>query len=219
MIVSWIKLYWKFWNSFILLHFELNYYVQWLTLSWRRPTSVMKELTDHPCTLFKKNEGWLFCHHQITNFKLQLIPLLLLGKCNRLSFKISSWQSFSSLLSSQKLFSITSCCLIYRPSIELLGIVIVSKVWRRSRVNREAVVRRCSVKKVFLKISQNSQENTCSRVSFFIKLHAGLQLFYWRPPAARCVNTSLNFSNIFLYIRTCFSYYHIKKAFNNFQNF
>ena len=30
----------------------------------------------------------------------------------------------------------------------------------------EAVVRRCSVKKVFLEISQNSQENTSARVSF-----------------------------------------------------
>ena len=29
----------------------------------------------------------------------------------------------------------------------------------------EAVVRRCSVKKVFLEISQNLQENTCARVS------------------------------------------------------
>ena len=29
---------------------------------------------------------------------------------------------------------------------------------------------RCSVKKVFLEISQNSQENTCARVSFLIKL-------------------------------------------------
>ena len=36
----------------------------------------------------------------------------------------------------------------------------------------EAVVRRCSVKKVFLEISQNSQENTCARVSFLIKLQA-----------------------------------------------
>ena len=34
----------------------------------------------------------------------------------------------------------------------------------------EAVVRRCSVKKVFLKISQNSQENTCARGSFFKQL-------------------------------------------------
>ena len=34
----------------------------------------------------------------------------------------------------------------------------------------EAVARRCSVKKMFLEISQNSQENTCARVSFSIKL-------------------------------------------------
>ena len=30
----------------------------------------------------------------------------------------------------------------------------------------------CSVKKVSLKVSQNSQENTCAKVSFLIKLHA-----------------------------------------------
>ena len=36
----------------------------------------------------------------------------------------------------------------------------------------EAVVQRCSVKKVFLEISQNSQKNTCARVSFLIKLQA-----------------------------------------------
>ena len=39
----------------------------------------------------------------------------------------------------------------------------------------EAIVRKCSVKKVFLKISQNSQENTCARLSFLIKLQAFLQ--------------------------------------------
>ena len=36
----------------------------------------------------------------------------------------------------------------------------------------EAVAQRCSVKKVFLEISQNSQENTCARVSFLIKFQA-----------------------------------------------
>ena len=33
---------------------------------------------------------------------------------------------------------------------------------------RKAVAQTCSVKKVFLEISQNSQENTCARVSFLI---------------------------------------------------
>ena len=42
-----------------------------------------------------------------------------------------------------------------------------------SEILTEAVVRRCSVKKMFLKISQNSQENTCAWVSFFNKV-AGL---------------------------------------------
>ena len=36
----------------------------------------------------------------------------------------------------------------------------------------EAVTQRCSVRKVFLEFSQNSQENTCARVSFLIKLLA-----------------------------------------------
>ena len=38
--------------------------------------------------------------------------------------------------------------------------------------SQEAVAQRYSVKKVFLEISQNSQENTCARDSFLIKLQA-----------------------------------------------
>ena len=51
------------------------------------------------------------------------------------------------------------------------------KNWNRECVNRcktleinliiEAVVRRCSVKHVFLKISQNSQANICARCEIF----------------------------------------------------
>ena len=36
----------------------------------------------------------------------------------------------------------------------------------------EAVVRRYSLEKMFLEISQNSQENTCARVSFSVRLQA-----------------------------------------------
>ena len=43
----------------------------------------------------------------------------------------------------------------------------------------EAVGQMCSVKKVLLEIVQNSQENTCTRVSFLIKLLAwGQSLFF-----------------------------------------
>ena len=46
----------------------------------------------------------------------------------------------------------------------------------------EAVVQRCSVKKVFLKISQKSQENTCARVSFIIKLQGSTTGLFHRTP-------------------------------------
>ena len=50
----------------------------------------------------------------------------------------------------------------------------------------EAVPQRCSVEKVFLEILQNSQENTCARVSFSTKLHAcicGKVFFFQKKPA------------------------------------
>ena len=47
-----------------------------------------------------------------------------------------------------------------------------------SCLHSEAVAWRCSVKRVFLEFLQNSQENTCVRVSFSIMLEAlGLQLY------------------------------------------
>ena len=57
-------------------------------------------------------------------------------------------------------------------------------------ISSETVVRRCSVEKVFLEISQNSQENTCARISFLIKLQKRLWHRYFpvyfakflRPP-------------------------------------
>ena len=36
----------------------------------------------------------------------------------------------------------------------------------------EAVARSCAVKKVFLEISQKSQENTCAKVSFLLNFQA-----------------------------------------------
>ena len=45
----------------------------------------------------------------------------------------------------------------------------IGKLWKKTR-RAEAVVRRCSVEKLFLAISQNSLEKNCVRVSFLIKL-------------------------------------------------
>ena len=41
----------------------------------------------------------------------------------------------------------------------------------------EAASSRCSVKKVYLEVLQNSQENTCVRISFLIKLKINKQLY------------------------------------------
>ena len=43
------------------------------------------------------------------------------------------------------------------------------RIFTITYINTEAVTQTCSVKKVFLEISENSQENTCTRVSFLIK--------------------------------------------------
>ena len=42
---------------------------------------------------------------------------------------------------------------------------------------KNSVARRCSVKKVFLEISQNSQENTSARVFFDKAVALSLQLY------------------------------------------
>ena len=46
----------------------------------------------------------------------------------------------------------------------------IQKLGARYPQDSDAVARRCSVKKLFLEIPQNPQENTLARVSFLIKL-------------------------------------------------
>ena len=62
----------------------------------------------------------------------------------------------------------------YLPHMAKFILMAVGGEWRSVILvlSSEAVARRCSVKKVFLEISQNSEENTCARVSFLIKLQA-----------------------------------------------
>ena len=65
--------------------------------------------------------------------------------------------------------------------------------------NLEAVTRMCFVKKVFLKISQNSQENTCTRVYILIKLQAlgsckrdtGTEIFLGISPSCEIFKSNL----------------------------
>ena len=54
----------------------------------------------------------------------------------------------------------------------MLKIIKSSDIALVNNILEEAVAQRCSVKKLFLEISQNSQGNTCAKVSFLIKLQA-----------------------------------------------
>ena len=49
-------------------------------------------------------------------------------------------------------------------------------IGRRGHGDSKAVSGRCSAKTVFLKASQNSQQNNCTRVSFLTKLQAPLAI-------------------------------------------
>ena len=55
----------------------------------------------------------------------------------------------------------------------------------------EAVARRCSVKKEFLEILQNSQENTCARVTFLIKLQTSACNFIEKETLAQVFSSEL----------------------------
>ena len=60
--------------------------------------------------------------------------------------------------------------------------------------NTEAVAKKCSIKKVLLGILQNSQENTCARVSILTKFQAiNLQIFIKIETLAQL--SSVNFVN------------------------
>ena len=65
----------------------------------------------------------------------------------------------------------------------------------------EAVAQRCSVKKVFLKNFQNSQENICARVSFLLKLKAEAFKFIKKETLAQVFSCKFCeiFNNRFFY--------------------
>ena len=78
----------------------------------------------------------------------------------------------------------------------------LSKVYARLMYNQiypEAVVQRCSVKKVFLEISQNSQENNRARVFLLIKLQDFIFFYRTRPVAA----------SVYPYFGTLFSSFNV----------
>ena len=60
----------------------------------------------------------------------------------------------------------------YRHTSNVMFVFLTQNQKNKKRGDIEAIARRCSLKKVLLEMSQNSQENTCAKVSFLMKLRA-----------------------------------------------
>ena len=65
----------------------------------------------------------------------------------------------------------TKYCWVFKVWV-VVNFRMTLKVYLYMHESTEAATRRVLCKKVFLEISQNSQENTCARVLFLIKLQA-----------------------------------------------
>ena len=90
--------------------------------------------------------------------------------------KLLWFEAIVALITSSPLLSTKIEISIFRNiNYEHVKITIILPTFDNIIALPKAVAQTCSAKKVFLEISQNSQENTCARVSFLIKLR--LQLY------------------------------------------
>ena len=101
----------------------------------------------------------------------------------------SKQQVFRNLTDSKRFVSIRHC--YFRSFVHIYQIKKISQFYLKliyedpQRLSKDTVARSCSVKKVFLKISQNSQEKTCPRASFLIKLQVEASNFIKKETLAQ----------------------------------
>ena len=116
------------------------------------------------------------------NFKLrdvmQFYELRYRVRQSYMNYKFTSSISLKNVPRSTSL-NFNSSGVNFKPSMSLNHLCkMLLDISFQSSTKTDAVSRSCFVKKGFLKISQNWQENTCARVSFLIKLQAwGLKLY------------------------------------------
>ena len=168
-----------------------------MTSSFPPQTLRLKDYLEIFSTYFKISQEWKILEHFLKNFRQ--VSLLLLSECeriNQLQFSPKSTKDhrfFVFLMISERIKFTSSLNIrskIGQYSLQIyqqMSILstekyqMIKQVFLQTMFRTEAVAQRCSVKKVLLKISQNSQENTCARASFLIKLQAsGLQIYLKR---------------------------------------
>ena len=97
-------------------------------------------------------------------------------------------------------FSFSSFCFLGQKPLDL----VVHKGCELNVCLQEAVVRRCSVKKVFLEISQNSQENTVPEALFLLQVRGLRPATLLKRDWHRCFPV-----NFMKFLRTCFFAEHL----------
>ena len=81
---------------------------------------------------------------------------------------------------SQNFYLVDSKTLIWWNMINLIYVITVTiQFLMQWELDTEAVVRMCSIKKLFLEISKNLQEDTCPRVSFSAVFYKKVLLNIW----------------------------------------
>ena len=107
-------------------------------------------------------------------------------------YRFISFEAKKSLIDCKFLLKMTSSGFRWIKSNQSEKIIFVCLHWKLSQrkwtqIQKQSpgvVLSKHSLKKVFLKISQNSQGNTCARVSFLIKLKASWGLNLPEPEVA-----------------------------------
>ena len=153
-----------------------------MTSSFPPQTLRLKDYLEIFSTYFKISQEWKILEHFLKNFRQ--VSLLLLSECERINqlqlspkstkdhrffvfLMISERIKFTSSLNIRSKIGQYSLQIYQQMSIlSTEKYQMIKQVFLQTMFRTEAVAQRCSVKKVLLKISQNSQENTCARASF-----------------------------------------------------
>ena len=133
---------------------------------------------------------------------------MFLGKYSKWNLKFQNWSKSLCLGVSEPTKRLAAQSTAYMDDffptndfslLESCQLYLIAKYKASNFCKIEAVIQRCSVKKEFLKILQNSLENFCGRVSFLIKLQ--LKKRFWH----RCFPV-----NISKFLRTSFFIEHLQ---------
>ena len=142
------------------------------------------KLLDFSCYLLQKQPPELFCKKRCSYFA-KFTGKHLCQSCKPQVFSCEFCEIFKNTFFTDHLRTIASAIsylLINFHVCPTFKSHLVFFDWRiiRTFLFSEALVRRWSVKKAFLKISENSQENTGAIVSFLIKLLLYFYVYLWQ---------------------------------------